>query len=62
MTTSTVWLTWLAVGGVGVIATGQLALVAGVITLDTSFLTGGLGVILPRSICNHLAASCLTIS
>jgi hypothetical protein len=31
--------------GIAVIATGQLALVAGLITLDTSFLTGGLGVV-----------------
>ncbi len=31
--------------GVAVIAAGQLALVAGLITLDTSFLTGGLGVL-----------------
>ncbi len=38
-------LTVAAVIGVLVIAAGQLALVAGLITLDTSFLTGGLGVL-----------------
>lgn len=31
--------------GVGVIAAGQLALVAGLVTLETSFVTGGLGVL-----------------
>ena len=35
----------LAIAGVLVIAVGQLALVAGLITLDTSFLTGGLGIL-----------------
>ena len=42
-----VWLavvTWLAVAGMVVGAAGQLLLVAGVISLETSFVTGGFGI------------------
>ncbi len=42
------WFTVLSVAaavGVAVIATGQVALVAGLITLDVSFLTGGIGIL-----------------
>lgn len=37
--------TWLAVGGIVIAAAGQVALVVGLISLEGSFVTGGLGIL-----------------
>ncbi|MDH4333641.1 MAG: hypothetical protein OEW24_00005, partial [Chloroflexota bacterium] len=37
-------LSWLAIAGLVLVAVGQLLLVVGVISLNTSFLTGGVGI------------------
>jgi hypothetical protein len=38
-------LTWLTIAGLVLATVGQLLLVAGLITLETSFVTGGLGIL-----------------